>query len=81
MHMQITIIMIIYMLARDRSDIVKDCIFYSFTASDGSKGTTAGHVVSPRSVMVHRGFRREVCNKISITPSSITFLTVGCPPR
>ena len=31
--------------------------FYSFTASDGSEGTTAGHVVSPRSIMVHHGFR------------------------
>ena len=31
--------------------------FYSFTASDGSEGTTAGYVVSPHFMMVHRGFR------------------------
>ena len=34
-------------------------VFYSFTASDGSEGTTAGHVVSPHSIMVHHGFRSE----------------------
>ena len=32
---------------------------YSFTASDGSEGTTAGRVVSPRSIMVHHGFRSQ----------------------
>ena len=33
--------------------------FYSFTASDGSDGTTAGRVVSPRSIMVHHGLRNK----------------------
>ena len=42
------------MLSHDRSDIVEDYIFcasffYSFTASDGSEGITAGRVVSHRS--------------------------------
>ena len=31
--------------------------FYSFTASDGSEGSTAGRVVSPCSIMMHHGFR------------------------
>ena len=31
--------------------------FYSFTASDGSEESTAGHVVSPCSIMMHHGFR------------------------
>ena len=31
--------------------------FYSFTASDGSEGTTTGRVVSPCSIMMHHGFR------------------------
>ena len=30
--------------------------FYSFTTSDSSEGTTASHVVSPRSIIVHHGF-------------------------
>ena len=34
-------------------------IFYSFTASDGSEGTTAGRVVSPCSIVVHHGFRSK----------------------
>ena len=33
--------------------------FYSFTASDDSKGTNAGRVVSPRSISVHHGFRSK----------------------
>ena len=33
--------------------------FYSLTTSDGSGGTTAGHVVSPRSIMVLQGFRSK----------------------
>ena len=71
-------------LSRDRSDIVKGYIlcasflFLSFTASDGSDGTTAGRVVSLRSIMVHRGFiskevrcarkRYIVCAKQHHTP-------------
>ena len=36
------------------------CLFsYSFTASVGSDGTTAGRVESPRHIMVHQGFRRK----------------------
>ena len=31
--------------------------FYSFTASDGSEESTTGRVVSPCSIMVHRGLR------------------------
>ena len=34
-----------------------DRFFYSFNASDGSKGTTTGRVVLHRSIMVHHGFR------------------------
>ena len=30
---------------------------YSFTASDGSEKSTAGRVVSPCSIIVHRGLR------------------------
>ena len=30
--------------------------FYFFTASYGTEGTIAGHVVLPRSIMVHHGF-------------------------
>ena len=33
--------------------------FHSITASDGSEGTTAGRVVSPRSIMVHHGLRSK----------------------
>ena len=38
-----------------------DCqhFFYSFNASDGSEGTTAGHVVWPRYVIDHHGFRSK----------------------
>ena len=32
---------------------------YSFTASDGSEGSTAGRVVSPCSIMMHHGFRSK----------------------
>ena len=32
---------------------------YSFTASDGSEGSIAGRVVSPRSIMMHYGFRSK----------------------
>ena len=35
------------------------CFFYSFTASDGSEGSTAGRVVSPCSIMMHHGFRSK----------------------
>ena len=31
--------------------------FYSFTTSDGSMRSAADHVVSPRSIMVHNGFK------------------------
>ena len=34
-------------------------LFYSFIASDGSEGTTADRVVSPRSIMVHHGYRSK----------------------
>ena len=54
--------------------------FYSFTASDGSEGTTAGCVVSLRSIMVHHGFRsKEVRHaiKLSITPTSHSSLLVA----
>ena len=57
------------MLSRDRSDIVKDNIFCaefffsSFNSSDGTDLTTVGRVVSPRSTMVHLGFRVEGCRK------------------
>ena len=33
--------------------------FYSFTASGGSEESTAGRVVSPCIIMMHRGFRSE----------------------
>ena len=33
--------------------------FYSFTASDGSEGTTASRVVSTCSIMVHHGYRSK----------------------
>ena len=33
--------------------------FYSFTASDGSKESTAGRVVSSCSTMMHNGFRSK----------------------
>ena len=33
--------------------------FYSFAAFDGSKGTIAGSVVSPRSIMANHGFRSK----------------------
>ena len=33
--------------------------FYSFTASDGSEGSTAGRVASPCSIMMHHGFRSK----------------------
>ena len=33
--------------------------FYSFTASDGSDGSTAGRVISPCSIMMHHGFRSK----------------------
>ena len=32
---------------------------YSFTASDGSEGSTAGCVVSPYTIMVHHGIRSK----------------------
>ena len=32
------------------------CFFYSFTASDGSEGSTAGRVVSPWSIIMHHCF-------------------------
>ena len=58
---------------------------YSITASDGSEEYTTGRGITS---LYHdaTGFQKnkgEVCNKakISITPSSITLLTVGCPPR
>ena len=48
------------MLSCDRADIVKDCIlcalFLLFTAADGSEVTTAGRVVSPRSIILQHGF-------------------------
>ena len=34
-------------------------IFYSITVSDGSEGTIAGRVVSPRFIMVHHGVRSK----------------------
>ena len=59
--------------------------FYSFTASNGSEGTTAGCVVSPRSIVVHRSFRsKEARHAIKQNVhylNSITLLTVGCPPN
>ena len=40
-----------------RNTFSAHCFLYSFTASDGSDGTTAGHVVLPRSMMTHHGLR------------------------
>ena len=37
--------------------------FYSFTASDGSEGSTAGRLVSPCSIMMHHGFRSKVARR------------------
>ena len=41
--------------------------FYSFTASDGSEGTTAGRVVSLRSMMVHHGCRSIEAKRALLT--------------
>ena len=37
---------------------------YSFTASDGSEESTAGHVVSPCTIMVHDGFRSKEARRV-----------------
>ena len=37
--------------------------FYSFTVSDGSEGTTAGHVELPCSILGHQGFRSIVVRR------------------
>ena len=55
-------------------------IFYSFTASDGSERTTADFVLSPRSTMVHHGFRSKEARRVRkqniVYPKNITHLTV-----
>ena len=35
------------------------CFFNSFTASNGSEGSTAGRLVSPCSIIMHHGFRSK----------------------
>ena len=42
-----------------RNTFCVHCFFYSFIASDGLDGTTAGRVISPSSIMVHHGFRTK----------------------
>ena len=37
--------------------------YYSFTVFDGTEATTAGRVVSPRSIMMYHDFRGEACKK------------------
>ena len=73
------------MLSRDRFNIVRTtfCVhrfFYSFTASDGSEGTTAGCVVALS--LVDHGFRsKEVCKKTKFLlhqTSSHSSLLVAC---
>ena len=44
-----------------KSTFSAHCFFYSFTASGGYEVTTAGRVLSPRSIVEHHGFRSQAC--------------------